>query len=113
MLKHNRLEGERKMATEYQIENRKLCIKLDGELDHHMAEKVRHQCEIILKSYPIQDIEFDFEKSDFMDSSGIGVILGRYKQIQPMGGKVYLSHMNDVIQRIVHMAGLEKLVIEI
>ena len=50
------------MATEYQVENRTLYIRLDGELDHHLAKKVRKQCEIILKSYPIRDIEFDFSK---------------------------------------------------
>lgn len=100
------------MATEYQVENRTLYIRLDGELDHHLAEKVRHQCEIILKSYPIKDIEFDFTKSGFMDSSGVGVILGRYKQVQPMGGCVSVSHMNDSIKRIAHMAGLHQIVRE-
>ena len=48
------------MATEYKIENRNLYIYLDGELDHHLAKKIKYQCDIILKSYPIKDIEFDF-----------------------------------------------------
>lgn len=100
------------MATEYQVENRKLYVRLDGELDHHLAEKVKHQCEIILKSYPIRDIEFDFSNSEFMDSSGVGVILGRYRQIQPMGGSVSISHMNDAVRRVVHMAGLHQIVKE-
>ena len=41
------------MATEYKIENRVLYIYLDGDLDHHLAKKVKHKCDIILKSYPI------------------------------------------------------------
>lgn len=94
------------MATEYQVENRKLYVRLGEELDHHLAQKVRHQCEIILKSYPIRDIEFDFTHSGFMDSSGVGVILGRYRQVQPMGGNVYLSHMNDAVRKVADMAGL-------
>lgn len=49
------------MATEYQVENRTLYIRLDGELDHHLAKKVRKQCEIILKSYPIRDINLIFQ----------------------------------------------------
>lgn len=69
------------MATEYKIENRVLYIYLDGDLDHHLAKKVKHKCDIILKSYPIKDIEFDFKNSGFIDSSGIGVILGRYRQV--------------------------------
>lgn len=93
------------MATEYKIENRILYIYLDGELDHHLAKKVKHKCDIILKSYPIKDIEFDFTKSGFIDSSGIGVILGRYRQVQAMGGTVKVSHMNSSVKRIIHMAG--------
>lgn len=100
------------MATEYQVENRKLYVRLDGELDHHLAQKVRHQCEIILKSYPIKDIEFDFSKSGFMDSSGVGMILGRYRQIQPLGGTVSISHMNHTVKRVVHMAGLHRIIRE-
>ena len=56
------------MATEYKIENRNLYIYLDGELDHHLAKKIKYQCDIILKSYPIKDIEFDFTNSPFIDS---------------------------------------------
>ena len=85
------------MATEYQVENRTLYIRLDGELDHHLAKKVRKQCEIILKSYPIRDIEFDFSKSGFMDSSG---------------GNVFLSHMNESVKRIAYMAGLHQIMKE-
>ena len=55
------------MATEYKIENRNLYIYLDGELDHHLAKKIKYQCDIILKSYPIKDIEFDFTNSPFID----------------------------------------------
>ena len=62
------------MATEYKIENRNLYIYLDGELDHHLAKKIKYQCDIILKSYPIKDIEFDFTNSPFIDSSGIGAV---------------------------------------
>ena len=51
------------MATEYKIENRNLYIYLDGELDHHLAKKIKYQCDIILKSYPIKDIEFELLKT--------------------------------------------------
>ena len=56
------------MATEYKIENRNLYIYLDGELDHHLAKKIKYQCDIILKSYPIKDIEFDFTNCVHMSS---------------------------------------------
>lgn len=101
------------MATEYKIENRNLYIYLDGELDHHLAKKIKHKCDIILKSYPIKDIEFDFTKSSFIDSSGIGVILGRYRQVQATGGTVRVSHMSASVKKIIHMAGLHQLIEEI
>ena len=59
------------MATEYKIENRVLYIYLDGDLDHHLAKKVKHKCDIILKSYPIKDIEFDFKNSDLSIVQGL------------------------------------------
>lgn len=101
------------MATEYKIENRNLYIYLDGELDHHLAKKIKHKCDIILRSYPIKDIEFDFTKSSFIDSSGIGVILGRYRQVQAMGGTVRVSHMSASVKKIIHMSGLHQLIEEI
>ena len=93
------------MATEYKIENRVLYIYLDGDLDHHLAKKVKHKCDIILKSYPIKDIEFDFKNS--------GVILGRYRQVQAMGGTVKVSNMSASVRKIIHMAGLHQLIEEI
>ena len=86
------------MATEYKIENRVLYIYLDGDLDHHLAKKVKHKCDIILKSYPIKDIE---------------VILGRYRQVQAMGGTVKVSNMSASVRKIIHMAGLHQLIEEI
>ena len=102
------------MATEYKIENMVLYIYVDGELDHHLATtKIKHKCDIILKSYPIKNIEFDFTRSSFIDSSGIGVILGRYRQVQAMGGTVKISHMNETVKRVIRMAGLHQLVEEV
>ncbi|MDD4371300.1 MAG: anti-sigma factor antagonist [Anaerostipes sp.] len=100
------------MATQYQVNGKKLYIKLDGELDHHLAEKVKYQCELILRSYFIKEIIFDFEHSDFMDSSGVGLILGRYQKIHAVGGKVSVMHMNNTIRRVVHMAGLHGVIEE-
>ena len=79
------------MATEYKIENRILYIYLDGDLD----------------------LEFDFKNSGFIDSSGIGVILGRYRQVQAMGGTVKVSNMSASVRKIIHMAGLHQLIEEI
>ena len=65
------------------------------------------------KTYQIKDIEFDFKNSGFIDSSGIGVILGRYRQVQAMGGTVKVSNMSASVRKIIHMAGLHQLIEEI
>lgn len=100
------------MATEYQVNQRQLYIRLDGELDHHLAEKIKYQCELILNSYSIKEIIFDFEHSDFMDSSGVGLMLGRYQQMHAIGGTVYMTNVNDAVKRVVHMAGLHRVIQE-
>ena len=53
---------------------------------------------------------FDFEKTRFMDSSGIGIIMGRYKKISCFGGKVYAIHTDRQVKRILYLAGLDKYV---
>ena len=52
---------------------------------------------------------FDFDKTDFMDSSGIGVIMGRYKTISLIGGEVWAVHANDRIRKILTLSGMTKI----
>ena len=68
----------------------------------------------LAKEYLIKNgVEFDFKNSGFIDSSGIGVILGRYRQVQAMGGTVKVSNMSASVRKIIHMAGLHQLIEEI
>ena len=87
-----------------------LLICLPEEVDHHNAEEIRRRADRFLSSGYISRIVFDFSKTVFMDSSGIGVIMGRYKQISFMGGRMELIHVNDRIDRLLRMAGIYKLI---
>ena len=58
----------------------------------------------------IQRIEFDFRDTGFMDSSGIGVIMGRYQKVRLLGGSVAVTHVSDRIWRILHLAGVTKVI---
>lgn len=58
----------------------------------------------------IQRIEFDFRDTGFMDSSGIGVIMGRYQKLRLLGGSVAVTHVRDRIWRILHLAGVTKVI---
>ena len=79
-------------------------------MDHHNAVYIRELADGYIEKYPINRIIFDFTGVDFMDSSGIGVIMGRYKQMHYVGGSVYVRGMGNAVERIFRMAGLYKLV---
>ncbi len=69
------------VKADFEIINKCLVIKLMEELDHHNALTIREQSDKLISGKNIKDIIFDFTGSDFMDSSGIGVIMGRYKKV--------------------------------
>ncbi len=87
-----------------------LTIRVPEELDHHNAEKIRAGADLILEKQRINQVVFDFQDTVFMDSSGIGVIMGRYRSMGCMGGKVSAVHMGERVERIFRMSGLYKLI---
>ena len=72
----------------FDIVGRNLIIRLNCELDHHIAEQIRKRIDNIIDTKAIKNIIFDFEKVSFMDSSGIGVIMGRYKKVVFNKGRI-------------------------
>ena len=91
-------------------EKKALLVKVTGELDHHVAEKIRQEVDDKLRSTNAENIIFDFSGLDFMDSSGIGVIMGRYKNVRTLGGRVIAFGMNASILRIIEMSGMDKII---
>ena len=67
-----------------------LIVRLAGELDHHHAEKVRASIEAELEKGEFRHLVLNLARLEFMDSSGLGVILGRYKKVSQLGGKMIL-----------------------
>jgi stage II sporulation protein AA (anti-sigma F factor antagonist) len=65
-----------------------LCIRLSGELDHHTADELREQVTAVIEKNNIRHIVLNLKHLSFMDSSGLGVILGRYKQIKQVHGEI-------------------------
>lgn len=90
---------------------RTLVINLDGDLDHHSADKLRGRIDRELKRTGALNVAFDFGNVAFMDSSGIGFIMGRYKIVRALGGKVILYGLSDNVRRILEMSGIDKLVV--
>ena len=100
------------MNPVFEIRRNYLIITVDGELDHYMADQIRLKADTYLEGTRIKNVIFNFQYTTFMDSSGVGVIMGRYKQVKRMKGKLYAVHMNDSIKRIILISGLHKLVCE-
>lgn len=92
----------------FRISGTDLVILLPMEVDHYNTEKVRKQADLLMQKNNIKRIVFDFRKTVFMDSSGIGMILGRYKNLQFMGGTVMAVGVNERIRRILVMSGVSK-----
>lgn len=99
------------MKTErFEVDGQTMVIHLGEDLDHHNAVYIREMADGFLEKYPINRIIFDFSGVEFMDSSGIGVIMGRYKKMSYVGGTVYVYGIGKNVDRIFQMSGLYKLV---
>ena len=94
----------------YQVQENCLTIFLPRELDHHNAEKIRRKSDQLIEKHHIKCVIFDFEDTYFMDSSGIGVIMGRYRMIYLLGGEVWAVHTNERMKKILTMSGVTKII---
>ena len=95
---------------EFHIIDNCLMVKLPQEIDHHRAGFISEKADQYLLSDKVMHVVFDFENTHFMDSSGIGIIMGRYRKISCFGGKVYAIHADNYIKRMLMLAGINKLV---
>jgi len=86
-----------------------LIVRLRGELDHHTADIVRFKMEEAIARGISDHIILSLKELQFMDSSGLGVILGRYKQVKGKGGKMVVCDVNPGVHRLFEMSGLFKI----
>lgn len=93
----------------FQIQENCLTIYLPKDVDHYHVEKMRGEVDALVSKKHIKHIIFDFRETRFMDSSGIGAILGRYKLICMLGGEVWGVHANERIKKILVMSGVTKI----
>ena len=98
------------MNVKHFIEDKVLLFELTEELDHHETEKIRQRADYEIQRFMPKKVILDFKKVRFMDSAGIGLILGRYKSTNIYGGTLELSNVNQKIKRIFEMAGILKIV---
>lgn len=88
----------------------RLIVHLPAELDHHYTEEIRREVDLTVREEPISELEFDFSRTVFMDSAGIGMILGRYKLMKALDGRILASHMSGQIRRVLSLSGIQKMI---
>ena len=98
------------MFASYDEVNRRLNINFSGEIDHHTCLEIAKKTDDVIRKYLPQKVIFDFENVSFMDSSGIGMLLGRYKQLIRFGGNAEMKNLNNDMKRIFTMSGIFKII---
>lgn len=96
------------MKDRFQMIDNYLMIRMPEEIDHHQAVMLSEEADRCILQKPVKNIVFDFEETHFMDSSGIGIVVGRYKKIACFGGQVYAVNANHQIKKIIELSGLKK-----
>ena len=94
----------------YEAREQMLVIHLPGELDHDNCRNLKRDTDLLWAEYYINRIVFDFTHTSFMDSSGIGVLLNRYKQMAASRGTVAYYGAGPQVRRILEMGGVSRLI---
>ena len=87
-----------------------LTVKLNGEIDHHSARDVRGEIDRQILFYKPDVVILDLAQIGFMDSSGLGLIMGRYNRIIELGGILKIGNPRGNAQRMMKMSGADKLI---
>ena len=103
-------ERDKKPGFDSEFTGDALKIKLRGEIDHHSAVAIRTQIDDMIRSKRPQKLNIDMSVIDFMDSSGLGLIMGRYAAMKSIGGELCVTDPSPRVQRIMSLAGMERVI---
>ncbi|MEG1846774.1 MAG: anti-sigma factor antagonist [Oscillospiraceae bacterium] len=97
------------MITEIEINEEKITALLIGEIDHHNAPSIREKIDECIERQNPRVLTMDFSGVTFMDSSGIGLVMGRYKLLAAREGKLEIIGLSNHAYKVMRLAGLEKI----
>lgn len=97
------------LSINIEIERKTLIVKLEGELDHHTSGLVRDKIDSELDKGIVNNLLLNLEHLSFMDSSGLGVLLGRYKKVRQLDGKMSLCCVQPNVYKIFELSGIFKI----
>ena len=87
-----------------------MTIRLSGEIDHHSALSLRGAADELIYRHRPSSVVLDLSGIEFMDSSGLGFIMGRYALLKKLGGEIVLLDPNERVEKIISLAGLERII---
>lgn len=96
------------MDLVYQTNGTCLRVALPEELDHPVSDKIRKDTDKIINEIYIRTLVFDFRNTNFMDSSGIGLLMGRYRVLGMRNGCIRAENVNAHIDKLLHLSGVYK-----
>lgn len=99
------------MSVKIDFQNEILYCRLEGEIDHHTALPIRLQTDEKIENCRPQTVVLDFSDVTFMDSSGIGLVMGRYKLLSELGGDLEVTGLSDNSYRVMRLAGLDRIAV--
>lgn len=98
------------MESKFYDEDKLIVFKITDEIDDHSVQMIRRRVDYEIERYMPKKIVFDFDSVTFMDSAGIGLIIGRYKFARMLGASLELSNLSTSIRKIFEMSGILKLI---
>ncbi len=97
------------MSIDFTMVDRTLLVTLEGEIDHHTCVEIRQTVDREYQKRRAKNLLFDFANINFMDSSGIGMLMGRYRSVAICGGEIGLYNVSPEAWRILSLSGIHKL----
>lgn len=98
------------MESKFYEKDKLLVLKIIDEIDDHSVQMIRRKADYEIERYMPKRIIFDFDSVTFMDSAGIGLIIGRYKFAKMIGAKLEISNLSQSVKKIFEMSGILKLI---
>lgn len=98
------------MESKFYEKDKLLVFRITDEIDDFSVQKIRRRADYEIERYMPKRVVFDFNNVSFMDSAGIGLIIGRYKFANMLGGKLEVTNLTDSVKKIFEMSGILKLI---
>ena len=99
------------MELQYQITKEQLIVPMPKEVDHHIAKTISREIDFLIDSWHVRKLIFDFAETDFMDSSGIGVLIGRKKTMDMHRGEICARNLGERAQKIFDKSGFAQIIL--